>query len=84
MKVKLVCVCVSHQAGWFPFRVELQNPRPADRPPAENNRNHNIQEMVSSKKHHLLTTSFAPVCPLKLSLTLCHSLSFCLSLCRSA
>lgn len=34
-----------HQAGWFPFRVELQNPGAADRPPAENERNHNMQEM---------------------------------------
>ncbi|XP_058233013.1 homocysteine-responsive endoplasmic reticulum-resident ubiquitin-like domain member 2 protein isoform X2 [Hemibagrus wyckioides] len=34
-----------HQAGWFPFRVELQNPGAADRAPAENDRNHNMQEM---------------------------------------
>ncbi|KAF7692124.1 homocysteine-responsive endoplasmic reticulum-resident ubiquitin-like domain member 2 protein isoform X1 [Silurus meridionalis] len=34
-----------HQAGWFPFRVEMQNPGAEDRPPAENDRNHNIQEM---------------------------------------
>ncbi|XP_060757006.1 homocysteine-responsive endoplasmic reticulum-resident ubiquitin-like domain member 2 protein isoform X3 [Neoarius graeffei] len=34
-----------HQAGWFPFRMELQNPGAADRPPAENDRNHNMQEM---------------------------------------
>ncbi|KAF5890401.1 homocysteine-responsive endoplasmic reticulum-resident ubiquitin-like domain member 2 protein, partial [Clarias magur] len=34
-----------HQAGWFPFRLELQNPGAAERPPAENDRNHNLQEM---------------------------------------
>ncbi|GAA6068411.1 homocysteine-responsive endoplasmic reticulum-resident ubiquitin-like domain member 2 protein, partial [Tachysurus ichikawai] len=34
-----------HQAGWFPFRVELQYLGAADRAPAENDRNHNMQEM---------------------------------------
>lgn len=34
-----------HQAGWFPFRAELQNPVPADGPQDEAERNNDIQEM---------------------------------------
>ncbi|KAG9259563.1 homocysteine-responsive endoplasmic reticulum-resident ubiquitin-like domain member 2 protein isoform X1 [Astyanax mexicanus] len=34
-----------HQAGWFPFRAELQNPVPAEDPQDEAERNNDIQEM---------------------------------------
>lgn len=34
-----------HQAGWFPFRAELQNPVAAEGPQDEAERNNDIQEM---------------------------------------
>lgn len=46
-----VCVCLfsgSHQAGWFPFRADLQNLRgePGGAPQDEAERHQDIQEMV--------------------------------------
>ena len=46
-----MCVCVfprSHQAGWFPFRADLQNFRgePGRAPQEEAERHQDIQEMV--------------------------------------
>lgn len=44
-----VCVCVfsrSHQAGWFPFRVDLQNLRGEPGRAEEAERRQDIQEMV--------------------------------------
>ncbi len=36
-----------HQAGWFPFRAELQNPRAGEDPQDEAEQNQDMQEMVS-------------------------------------
>lgn len=37
-----------HQAGWFPFRAELQNPRAEEGPQDEAEQNQELQEMVSN------------------------------------
>ncbi|XP_026861206.2 homocysteine-responsive endoplasmic reticulum-resident ubiquitin-like domain member 2 protein [Electrophorus electricus] len=34
-----------HQAGWFPFRAEVQNPAAGEGPPAEAEQHHDMQEM---------------------------------------
>lgn len=36
-----------HQAGWFPFRAEQQNPRAEEGQQDEAEQNHDMQEMVS-------------------------------------
>lgn len=36
-----------HQAGWFPFRAELQNPRAEEGAQDEADQNQDMQEMVS-------------------------------------
>lgn len=43
-----VFVDFRHQAGWFPFRAELQNPRAGEGPQDEAEQNQDLQEMVSN------------------------------------
>ncbi|XP_062842156.1 homocysteine-responsive endoplasmic reticulum-resident ubiquitin-like domain member 2 protein [Trichomycterus rosablanca] len=46
MVIVAVLLVYLHQAGWFPFRPELQNPAaPAEEPAAENQMNNDMQDM---------------------------------------
>ncbi|XP_076869347.1 homocysteine-responsive endoplasmic reticulum-resident ubiquitin-like domain member 2 protein isoform X2 [Brachyhypopomus gauderio] len=45
MVIGAVLLVYLHQAGWFPFRAEVQNPVAAEEPPAEAEQHHEMQEM---------------------------------------
>ncbi|CAJ1062909.1 homocysteine-responsive endoplasmic reticulum-resident ubiquitin-like domain member 2 protein [Xyrichtys novacula] len=60
MVVGAMLLVYLHQAGWFPFRLEQQNPRAGDgarAPQEEAERHQDIQEMVSRSLRHLVRSS---------------------------